>query len=59
MRASGKDRPCKEQGTISDHPESGSSRIQKPAVATARAEVAGAAAHDYTGESGGHTCVSV
>lgn len=27
MRASGKDRPCKEQGTIPDHPDSGSSRI--------------------------------
>lgn len=38
MRASGKNRPCKEQGIIPDHPESGSSRIQKQAVATAPAE---------------------
>lgn len=29
MRASGKDRPCKEQGTIPDHTESESSRTQK------------------------------
>lgn len=38
MRASGLDRPCKEQGTIPDHPENGSPRTQKQAVATAPAE---------------------
>lgn len=34
MRASDKDRPCKEQGTIPDHPGNGSSGTQKWAVAT-------------------------